>query len=117
MQSRPTEQGKLSFYRKAYSVRFNKLTLSHLAQRLDSSAGKDETAAFLSSLKVLWRGFIHMASVAKLVTKAFPLSGILDNLTEVSLTCTSSYTFQRFCMSLCSLFCRTFQIAFKLVGG
>lgn len=50
--------------------------------RLDSSAGKDETAAFLSSLKVLWRGFIHMASVAKLVTKAFPLSGILDNLTE-----------------------------------
>ncbi|XP_041866223.1 PHD finger protein 3 isoform X2 [Melanotaenia boesemani] len=50
--------------------------------RTDHVAGRDEEAAFLSDLKSLWRGFIHMHSVAKLVTKAFPVSGILDNLTE-----------------------------------
>uniref|UniRef100_A0A665X746 PHD finger protein 3 n=1 Tax=Echeneis naucrates TaxID=173247 RepID=A0A665X746_ECHNA len=44
--------------------------------------GRDDEAVFLSNLKSLWRGFIHMHSVAKLVTKAFPVSGILDNLTE-----------------------------------
>uniref|UniRef100_A0A3P8SYL6 PHD finger protein 3 n=1 Tax=Amphiprion percula TaxID=161767 RepID=A0A3P8SYL6_AMPPE len=50
--------------------------------RSDHAAGRDEEAAFLSNLKSLWRGFIHMHSVAKLVTKAFPVSGILDHLTE-----------------------------------
>ncbi|XP_044070273.1 PHD finger protein 3 isoform X2 [Siniperca chuatsi] len=50
--------------------------------RSDHTAGRDEEAAFLSNLKSLWRGFIHMHSVAKFVTKAFPVSGILDNLTE-----------------------------------
>ncbi|XP_028279084.1 PHD finger protein 3 [Parambassis ranga] len=50
--------------------------------RLDHTAGKDEKEAFLSNLKPVWRGFIHMHAVAKLVTKAFPVSGILDNLTE-----------------------------------
>lgn len=50
--------------------------------RSDHAAGRDEEAAFLSNLKPLWRGFIHMHSVAKLVTKAFPVSGILDNLSE-----------------------------------
>ncbi|XP_030011653.1 PHD finger protein 3 isoform X2 [Sphaeramia orbicularis] len=50
--------------------------------RLDRTAGRDEEASFLSNLKSLWRGFIHMHSVAKLVTKAFPVSGVLDNLTE-----------------------------------
>lgn len=50
--------------------------------RLDHIAGRDEEAAFLSNFKSLWRGFIHMHSVAKLMTKAFPVSGILDNLTE-----------------------------------
>ncbi|XP_071336968.1 PHD finger protein 3 isoform X2 [Trachinotus anak] len=50
--------------------------------RSDHVAGRDDEAAFLSNLKSLWRGFIHMHSVAKLVTKAFPVSGILDNLTE-----------------------------------
>ncbi|XP_014905075.1 PHD finger protein 3 isoform X1 [Poecilia latipinna] len=50
--------------------------------RSDHVAGRDEEAAFLSNLKSLWRGFIHMHSVAKLVTKAFPVSGILDNLSE-----------------------------------
>ncbi|XP_030603561.1 PHD finger protein 3 isoform X2 [Archocentrus centrarchus] len=50
--------------------------------RPDHATGRDEEAAFLSNLKSLWRGFIHMHSVAKLVTKAFPVSGVLDNLTE-----------------------------------
>uniref|UniRef100_A0A3B4A026 PHD finger protein 3 n=1 Tax=Periophthalmus magnuspinnatus TaxID=409849 RepID=A0A3B4A026_9GOBI len=50
--------------------------------KLDTSATKDETGTFLAGLKSLWRGFLHMASVAKLVTKAFPVSGILDHLTE-----------------------------------
>ncbi|XP_029031057.2 PHD finger protein 3 isoform X2 [Betta splendens] len=50
--------------------------------RSDHTAGRDEETAFLSNLKCLWRGFIHMHSVAKLVTKAFPVSGILDNLCE-----------------------------------
>lgn len=50
--------------------------------RGDTSAAKDDSAAFLACLKSLWRGFIHMPSVAKLVTKAFPVSGILDHLTE-----------------------------------
>ncbi|KAM9847772.1 PHD finger protein 3 [Aulostomus maculatus] len=50
--------------------------------RTEPTSGRDEEAAFLSNLKSLWRGFIHMHSVAKLVTKAFPVSGILDNLTQ-----------------------------------
>ncbi|XP_069000949.1 PHD finger protein 3 [Embiotoca jacksoni] len=50
--------------------------------RSDHTAGKDEQATFLSTLKSLWRGFIHMHSVAKLMTKVFPVSGILDNLPE-----------------------------------
>ncbi|XP_022619176.1 PHD finger protein 3 [Seriola dumerili] len=50
--------------------------------RSDHVAGRDDEAAFLSNLKSLWRGFIHMHSVAKLVTNAFPVSGVLDNLTE-----------------------------------
>lgn len=50
--------------------------------RSDHVAGRDDEAAFLSTLKSLWRGFIHMHNVARLVTKAFPVSGILDNITE-----------------------------------
>lgn len=56
---------------------------SHLPHRVDLTTGRDKEATFLSSLKSLWRGFIHMHSVAKLVTKAFPVSGIMDHLTEV----------------------------------
>ncbi|KAJ0005094.1 hypothetical protein NQD34_011308 [Periophthalmus magnuspinnatus] len=55
---------------------------SGYSTKLDTSATKDETGTFLAGLKSLWRGFLHMASVAKLVTKAFPVSGILDHLTE-----------------------------------
>ncbi|XP_034041006.1 PHD finger protein 3 [Thalassophryne amazonica] len=50
--------------------------------RLDHTTAKGEEITFLSTLKSLWRGFIHMHSVAKLVTKAFPVSGIFDQLTE-----------------------------------
>ncbi|XP_040905633.1 PHD finger protein 3 [Toxotes jaculatrix] len=50
--------------------------------RSDHVTGRDEEATFLSNLKSMWRGFIHMHCVAKLVTKAFPVSGIIDNLTE-----------------------------------
>ncbi|XP_071769253.2 PHD finger protein 3 [Centroberyx gerrardi] len=50
--------------------------------RSEYTSGREEEAAFLSNLQSLWRGFINMPAVAKLVTKAFPVSGILDNLTE-----------------------------------
>ncbi|XP_062422747.1 PHD finger protein 3 isoform X2 [Pungitius pungitius] len=50
--------------------------------RSDHKAGRDEEAAFLSNLDSLWQGLIHMHSVAKFMTKAFPVSGTLDNLTE-----------------------------------
>lgn len=56
---------------------------SRLPQRADITTGRDKEATFLSGIKSLWRGFIHMHSVAKLVTKAFPVSGIMDHLTEV----------------------------------
>lgn len=52
--------------------------------RSDHAAGRDEEAAFLANQKSLWRGFIHMHAVAKLVTRAFPVSGIVDHLTEVN---------------------------------
>lgn len=55
---------------------------SGYSARVDTSATKEETTAFLAGMKSLWRGFIHMPSVAKLVTKAFAVSGILDHLTE-----------------------------------
>ncbi|XP_019726175.1 PHD finger protein 3 isoform X2 [Hippocampus comes] len=51
-------------------------------RRSDNPAGRDDDASFLSSLKSLWRGFLTMHSVAKLVTKVFPVSGILDSLTQ-----------------------------------
>ncbi|XP_077585539.1 PHD finger protein 3 [Stigmatopora nigra] len=51
-------------------------------RKADQAAGRDDETTFLSCLKSLWRGFLTMNSVAKLVTKAFPVSGILDNLTE-----------------------------------
>ncbi|XP_036980805.1 PHD finger protein 3 isoform X3 [Acanthopagrus latus] len=50
--------------------------------RSEHTAGREEEVAFLANLKFLWRGFIHMPAVAKLVTKAFPVSGTVDHLTE-----------------------------------
>ncbi|XP_048453032.1 PHD finger protein 3 [Rhincodon typus] len=37
---------------------------------------------FLARLDSLWKGFINMPSVAKFVTKAYPVSGSADHLTE-----------------------------------
>ncbi|XP_054433521.1 death-inducer obliterator 1 [Pteronotus mesoamericanus] len=37
---------------------------------------------FLSRLSTIWKGFINMQSVAKFVTKAYPVSGCFDYLSE-----------------------------------
>ncbi|XP_028379447.1 death-inducer obliterator 1 [Phyllostomus discolor] len=37
---------------------------------------------FLSRLSTIWKGFINMQSVAKFVTKAYPVSGCFDHLSE-----------------------------------
>lgn len=63
-----------------------------LGCRSDHVAGRSEEAAYLSGLKTLWRGFIHMHAVAKLVTKSFAVSGIMDNLNEVRQTKTNPLT-------------------------
>ncbi|XP_077439105.1 PHD finger protein 3 [Vanacampus margaritifer] len=55
---------------------------SSYERRSEHTASRDDDASFLSSLKFLWRGFLTMHNVAKLVTKAFPVSGILDGLTQ-----------------------------------
>ncbi|XP_064180518.1 PHD finger protein 3-like [Anguilla rostrata] len=47
----------------------------------NANEGEDE-AMFLARLQSMWKGFINMPSVAKFVTKAYPVSGILDHLTE-----------------------------------
>ncbi|NXG48771.1 DIDO1 protein, partial [Psilopogon haemacephalus] len=36
----------------------------------------------LSRLSTIWKGFINMQSVAKFVTKAYPVSGCFDYLSE-----------------------------------
>ncbi|KAJ8416025.1 hypothetical protein AAFF_G00380470 [Aldrovandia affinis] len=46
-----------------------------------ANMGLDE-AMFPARVQSLWKGFINMPSVAKFVTKAYPVSGILDYLTE-----------------------------------
>ncbi|XP_056147512.1 PHD finger protein 3 isoform X2 [Lampris incognitus] len=61
---------------------FRNAQLSSADGRSEFTSGRVEEAAFLSNLKSFWRGFINMPAVAKLVTKAFPVSGILDKLTE-----------------------------------
>ena len=38
---------------------------------------------FLSRLSAIWKGFIKMQSVSKFVTKAYPVSGCFDYLSEV----------------------------------
>ncbi|KAF5898758.1 PHD finger protein 3-like, partial [Clarias magur] len=50
--------------------------------RLESANNKEDTVAFLAGLKTLWHGYIDMPSVARYLTKAYPVSGILDHLTE-----------------------------------
>lgn len=41
-----------------------------------------DTSLFLSRLGTIWKGFINMQSVAKFVTKAYPVSGCFDHLSE-----------------------------------
>ncbi|OXB78471.1 UNVERIFIED_CONTAM: hypothetical protein H355_007501, partial [Colinus virginianus] len=41
-----------------------------------------DTSLFLSRLNTIWKGFINMQSVAKFVTKAYPVSGCFDYLSE-----------------------------------
>ncbi|KAJ8284521.1 hypothetical protein COCON_G00033710 [Conger conger] len=50
--------------------------------RSNNTNGGEYEAMFLARLQSLWKGFINMPSVAKFVTKAYPVSGILDHLTE-----------------------------------
>lgn len=47
------------------------------------SPPEGDTTLFLSQLSTIWKGFINMQSVAKFVTKAFPVSGYFDYLSEV----------------------------------
>ncbi|XP_045072938.1 PHD finger protein 3 [Coregonus clupeaformis] len=55
---------------------------SNYEGRSVSMSGRDGEASFLSNLQSLWRGLVNMPAVAKLLTKAFPVSGVLDHLTE-----------------------------------
>ncbi|XP_073690990.1 uncharacterized protein phf3 [Garra rufa] len=50
--------------------------------RSDSLSSKEDTATFLSSLENLWGGFVDMPAVARFLTKAYPVSGILDHVTQ-----------------------------------
>ncbi|KAL0983883.1 hypothetical protein UPYG_G00134310 [Umbra pygmaea] len=56
-------------------------TFSSYDARSGYTSGKDG-ASFLSNMQSLWRGFVNMPAVAKLVTKVFPVSGAFDHLTE-----------------------------------
>ncbi|XP_049633083.1 LOW QUALITY PROTEIN: death-inducer obliterator 1 [Suncus etruscus] len=46
------------------------------------SLPEGDTTLFLSRLSTIWKGFINMQSVAKFVTKAYPVSGCFDYLSE-----------------------------------
>eukprot|EP00075_Anas_platyrhynchos_P014403 XP_027303656.1 death-inducer obliterator 1-like [Anas platyrhynchos] len=46
-----------------------------------SPQGSD-TSLFLSRLNTIWKGFINLQSVAKFITKAYPVSGCFDYLSE-----------------------------------
>ncbi|XP_062951334.1 LOW QUALITY PROTEIN: death-inducer obliterator 1-like [Cynocephalus volans] len=46
------------------------------------SSPEGDTPRFLSQLSTIWKGFINMKSVAKFVTKAYPVSGCFDYLSE-----------------------------------
>ncbi|XP_060086625.1 death-inducer obliterator 1 isoform X2 [Heteronotia binoei] len=46
------------------------------------SPQEGDTSQFLSRISTIWKGFINMQSVAKFVTKAYPVSGAFDYLSE-----------------------------------
>lgn len=102
------------FFPSLYVILTSLLRCNVLDYRSDHVVGRSEEAVYLSGLKTLWRGFIHMHAVAKLVTKAFSVSGIMDNLNEVTRTKTNPLS-ARFYPVLFSN--RTFPTAFRLVEG
>ncbi|KAA0718215.1 PHD finger protein 3 [Triplophysa tibetana] len=50
--------------------------------RSDSLSTKEDTATFLSNLENMWSGFVDMHAVARFLTKAYPVSGILEHLSQ-----------------------------------
>ncbi|KAL4640915.1 PHD finger protein 3 isoform X2 [Arapaima gigas] len=50
----------------------------------ERSSSREDDTTFLARLESLWKGFVNMPSVAKFVTKAYPVSGVLDHLTEAN---------------------------------
>ncbi|XP_060707934.1 PHD finger protein 3 isoform X1 [Hemiscyllium ocellatum] len=50
--------------------------------RSDAYDITEDESRFLARLDSLWKGFINMPSVAKFVTKAYPVSGSAEHLTE-----------------------------------
>ncbi|XP_030069497.1 death-inducer obliterator 1 isoform X2 [Microcaecilia unicolor] len=46
------------------------------------SPQEGDTSLFLSRQNTIWKGFINMQTVAKFVTKAYPVSGSIDYLSE-----------------------------------
>uniref|UniRef100_A0AAR2IVB7 PHD finger protein 3 n=1 Tax=Pygocentrus nattereri TaxID=42514 RepID=A0AAR2IVB7_PYGNA len=50
--------------------------------RSESVSSKEDTVAFLANLESLWNGYVDMPAVARFLTKAYPVSGILDHLNE-----------------------------------
>lgn len=85
-------QSLVFFFQLLFVILTSLLLCAVLGHRSDNVVGRSEEAVYLSGLKTLWRGFIHMHAVAKLVTKAFPVSGIMDNLNEVRRTKTNPLT-------------------------
>ena len=57
-----------------------------------SNYTRDDETVFLANLKPLWRGFLNMAAVAKMVTKMYPVSGVLDSLNEVTAAMFQTHT-------------------------
>lgn len=49
------------------------------------SPSVDETSQFLAKQEILWKGFINMLTVAKFVSKAYLVSGSVENLKAVRL--------------------------------
>ncbi|XP_007892268.1 PHD finger protein 3 isoform X2 [Callorhinchus milii] len=50
--------------------------------RSDTLDAPEDESRFLARLDSLWKGFVNMHSVAKFVTKAYPVSGSVEHLTE-----------------------------------
>lgn len=55
------------------------------------SPSVDETSQFLAKQEILWKGFINMLTVAKFVSKAYLVSGSVENLKAVRLINRKSY--------------------------